>query len=392
MADKKKYKDDTKLMHVGIDPDSYHGLMNPPISRGSTYKYPSLAAYEDPDHKYRYGRYTSPMAEHFGEALALLEGGYKALPTPSGMSAITVAFLSFLNAGDHVLVSDALYPPARDFCDRTLPRMGVEVTYFDPLIDEAGLKALLKENTKVIHFEVAGSATYEIPDFDMLVKVAKAHDIVTICDNSWASGILFKPLEHGFDVSVLSCTKYIGGHADIMLGAIIARDEALYRPMKTTHKDLGICVAPEDMALALRGVRTLNLRMKATARSALTVAQWLEGREEVARVFYPGLEADANYATMKQYFKGCNGILSIELVPVNKEAVRVFVEGLDLFPIGSSWGGFESLLQPQHMNETRTAVPWTGEGFVMRLQIGLEDPDDLIADLEQGFAIFNAAR
>jgi cystathionine beta-lyase len=387
---KKEHGEQTRIIHAGYDPQSYYGMVTPPVVRVSTILYPSLAAYEDPNHKYRYGRYATPFSDSFTNALCELENGAGAIAAPSGLAAISAAMLAFLKSGDHCLVVDSLYPPSRHFCDDVLTRTGVEVEYFDPHIG-AGIENKIKSNTAVIYMESPGSATYDIQDVPAIVKVAKARNIITMCDNSWASGIAFKPLDHGVDLSILSCTKYIGGHSDIMLGAVVARTPEIFKILRGRVQNLGICAGTEEMYLALRGLRTLPLRMKEAGARALQIATWLEGQEGVAKVYHPALPSDPNYALWKRDFTGCNGLVSILLEAAPKEAVRVFVESLKLFPIGSSWGGFESLLQPQYLKTCRTAVPWREEGFLIRLQIGLEDPEDLIADLTQALEKFAAA-
>lgn len=381
MSDK---KETTKLIHAGYAPESYHGIVNPPIVRASTILYPSLSAYEDPNHKYRYGRHGTPFTDAFTGALAELEQGYNAITAPSGLGAITTALLAFLKTGDHLLMVDTAYPPTRSFCDNVLTRMGVEVEYYDPLV-AGGIKDLIRDNTAVIYMESPGSATFEIQNVPAIVKAAKERGITTMLDNSWSSGVLFKPLTHGVDLSILSCTKYINGHSDAMLGAVVARDEALYARLKKTAIDLGVCGGTEEINLGIRGLKTLHVRMKEAGQRALKIAQWLEGRSEVERVYYPGLENDPNHALLKRDFLGANGIFSIVLKPLAREKLEAFVDALKLFPIGSSWGGYESLLQPQNLKTCRSAVPWTQEGPCLRLQIGLEDPDDLIADLDQAF-------
>jgi len=377
-------KETTKIIHAGYNPDDYHGVVNPPIVRASTILYPSLDAYEDPNTKYRYGRYATPLSDAFTGALTELEQGYNAIATPSGLSAITTAILGFLKSGDHVLVVDTLYPPARHFCDHILVKMGIEVEYYDPLIG-SGIVDIIKDNTAVIYMESPGSATFEIQDVPAVVKVAKEHGIVTMLDNSWSSGVLFKPLTHGVDVSILSCTKYIVGHSDAMLGAAVAADEKIYRRLKKSAIDLGVCAGTEETNLGHRGLKTLHVRMKEAGERAPKIAKWLEARDEVQRVFYPGLESDPNHAMLKKYYSGCNGVIGVLFKPIMREAIVAFTDALKLFPIGSSWGGYESLTQPQYLKKCRTAVPWEEEGAFLRFQIGLEDPDDLIDDLEQAF-------
>ncbi len=379
---------DTQLLHAGYDPASYHGVVNPPIVRASTILYPSLAAYENPDHVYRYGRYATPLSDVFTGVMTELEGGYNAIHAPSGLSAITTALLAFVKAGDHVLMVDSLYPPARMFCDNVLRRMGVEVQYYDPHVG-GRISALIKPETRAIYMESPGSATFDVQDVPAIVAVAKTHGLVTLLDNSWASGILYQPLAHGVDVSIVSATKYIGGHSDVMLGAVVAGSEAHFKTIQKTAKDLGVCGGSEEMSLALRGMKTLPVRMREAGARALRIARWLEGQEGVAQVYHPALESHPDHALWKRDFSGCNGLVTIRLPETaSKAAVTAFVESLKLFPIGSSWGGYESLLQPQYLEKQRTAVPWTAKGALLRFQVGLENTEDLIADLAQGLEIF----
>lgn len=388
--DDKHHTLQTRLIHLGRAPEEYFGIVNPPVSRTSTILYPSLDAYEDKDWKYRYARMGNPLSDKFECAMAEIENGHAAISTPSGLTAITTTLLAFLKSGDHLLVTDSLYPPARNFCDNVLTRFGVAVEYYDPLIG-AGISGLIRDNTAVIYMESPGSATFEVQDVPAIVKEAVARGIITIADNSWSAGLLFRPLDHGADVSVQSCTKYVGGHSDVNLGVSVARTPDLYKRLKKTALDLGVCAGADDLYLALRGLRTLKLRLRQCGENAMTVARWLKGRSEVQKIYFPALEDDPNHALWQRDFSGTNGLLSILLPPAPKAAVRAFVEGLELFPLGSSWGGYESLLQPQYLKTCRTAVPWKEDGALLRLQIGLEDPQDLIDDLEQAFAKFEAA-
>lgn len=387
MSKNKELGKNTKLMHAGKAPDEYYGIVNAPVSRSSTILYPSLDAYEDPDHKYRYGRYGTPITRHFESAMAELEGGFNSVVASSGLTAITTALWSFLQAGDHLLIVDSVYPPARDYCNNILSRYGVEVEYYDPLIG-AGIKELIRENTAVIYMESPGSATFEIQDIPAIVNAAREKNIITMCDNSWSSGILFNPIEHGVDLCILSCSKYISGHSDIMLGAVVAASEETYKPLRQGAKDLGICAGPDDVYLALRGLRTLPMRMKQNGESAMRVVEGIIGQKAIERIYFPALPDDPNHALWKRDFSGTNGIFSILLKPSTKQAVRACVESLELFPIGSSWGGYESLLQPQYPKNQRSAVPWEEKGMLLRFQVGLEDPQDLIADLKQALDKF----
>lgn len=381
------HKRDTKLIHSGHKPASYHGIVAPPIVRASTIAYENLAAYTSPDTKFRYGRYATPLSENLTSALSILENGYNAILAPSGLAAITAALQGFLSVGDHVLIVDTIYPPTRDFCDDILVRMGIEVEYYAATLN-AGIERKIKEKTKVIYLESPGSATYDIQNVPEIVRIAKKHGITTMLDNSWASGVLYRPIDHGVNLSILSCTKYINGHSDAMLGAVVADTEETYKILKKATLNLGTCAGSEETNLALRGLKTLNIRMKEAGERALNVATWLEQHELVEQVYHPALESHPQHELWKRDFYGCNGLLSMRLRSASMEAVAAFVDNLKIFIIGSSWGGYESLLQPQYLKNYRTATPWTEEGFIARLQIGFEDTDDLIADLDQALNKF----
>lgn len=384
MMDTKDMKLDTKLTHLGRDPDDYHGVVNPPIARTSTILYPNLAAYENPDHQYRYGRLGNPMSDAFESAMAELEGGYKAVSTQTGMSAITTAILSVVKTGDHLLMVDTAYPPVRGFCSNVLERMGVEVEYYDPCIG-AGIEQHIKDNTSVVYLESPGSATFEVQDVPAITEIAKSHSITTIADNTWSAGLLFNPIQYGVDLCLQSATKYIGGHSDVNLGVVIAANEALYAPLKQAASDLGVAAGAEDMYLSLRGLRSLTTRMKQNNHNAMEVLEFLKEQKEIERIYCPMLETHPTHDIWKRDFSGGNGLFSILLKPYSKESVHEFVNALELFPIGSSWGGYESLCQPQYLDNCRTAVPWEEEGALLRFQVGFEDPQDLIADFEKAF-------
>ena len=387
---KKNHSETTRLAHIGVNPQDYYGIVNPPIARASTILYPSMAAYEDPKHQFRYARMGNPLSAAFEGAISEIEEGFGAISTASGLTAITTTLLAFLKAGDHVLVVDTPYPPVRDFFKGTLKRFGVEAEYYDPMIG-AGIKDLIRDNTRMIYMESPGSGTFEVQDVPAITKIAKQHDIITAIDNTWSAGLLFKPLQHGVDLSIQSCTKYIGGHSDVNLGISVAKDEKHYRQLKKTAVDLGICAAAEDMYLGLRGLRTIKIRMRQNEENALSVIEFLKTRNEIEQIYHPTLPDHPGHAIWKRDFKGSNGVLSIRLKPASKEAVHDFVDSLEMFPVGSSWGGYESLLQPQYLKKYRSAVPWDHEGMLLRLQIGLEDPQDLIADLEAGLDRFAKA-
>jgi cystathionine beta-lyase len=374
----------TRLAHAGRDPGHFHGFVNTPIYRGSTVLFPTAAALEANDQEYTYGRLGTPTVKALAEAIAELEGGHATLLTPSGLSAIATTFLSLLSPGDHVLVSDSVYRPTRRFCDNALSRLGVDVAYYDPLVG-AGIKSLLKPSTKVVFAESPGSQTFEVQDIPAISAVAHAAGALVVLDNTWATPLFFKPFAHGADVSIQAATKYIVGHADAMLGAITV-NEAVWPTLARTHDELGLCAGPEDVYLALRGLRSLGVRLARHQASALTVAEWLAKRPEVARVIYPALPSDPGHAIWKRDFTGSSGLFSIVLKPVPKKAVAAMLDGLELFGMGYSWGGYESLIIPFDPSSYRTATKWKAEGPALRLHIGVEEVDDLKSDLEAGFA------
>ncbi|MBX2834355.1 MAG: cystathionine beta-lyase [Micavibrio sp.] len=378
MKDKSTFGENTRLVHLGREPDKYYGVVNPPISRSSTILYDSIEAYSDPKTEYRYGRLGTPITKQFEKAMSELEGGYGAIAAPSGQSAITTSLLAFLKAGDHVLIIDSLYPPVRYFCNNMLARYGIDVEYYSAHDD---LAARLKPNTAVIYMESPGSATFEIQDVPAIVKLAKSKNIVTIIDNSWAGGYLYKPFDHGVDISLQSCSKYIGGHSDIIMGVSVARDKEHYKPLRAAANDLGVTAGPDDIYLALRGLRTMPLRFKQAQENTMAVLDGIKNHTAIERLFYPALPDDPNHALWKRDFKGANGVFSALIKSTSKDAVCEAVNSLKLIPVGSSWGGYESLLQPQYLEKYRSANPWENKGAMLRFHIGLEDPDDLITDL-----------
>jgi cysteine-S-conjugate beta-lyase len=379
-----KEKPATRLSHTGREPARQHGFVNTPIYRGSTVLFPNMAALEANDQAYTYGRTGTPTVTALEQAIAELEGGHRTLLTPSGLSAIVTSLLAFAKAGDEVLIVDSIYRPARRFCDNVLSRLGVTVTYYDPLIG-AGIERLLSGKTRVVFTESPGSQTFEVQDIPAIAKAAHAAGAVVVLDNTWATPLYFNALAHGADVSIQSATKYIVGHADAMLGAITATEPAS-RAVQRTHEDLGLCPGPEDVYLGLRGLRSLGVRLERHQKSALELARWLAERPEVARVIHPALPTDPGHAIWKRDFTGASGLFSIVLKPVAREKVAAMVDGLNLFGMGYSWGGFESLILPFDPSSYRTATAWNAEGPALRLHIGLEDVEDLKADLEAGFA------
>ena len=385
-----KQKAETRLAHAGRAPARYHGFVNTPIYRGSTVLFPTLASLEANAQDFTYGRLGTPTVKALEEAIAELEGGTRTLLTPSGLSAIAASLLAFVSAGDEILVSDSVYRPTRRFCDHVLKRLGVRTIYYDPLIG-SGIKKLLSAKTKLVFAESPGSQTFEVQDIPAIVKAAHDAGAVVILDNTWATPLYFKPFAHGVDVSIQAATKYIVGHADAMLGAITA-SEKVARAVEKSHEDLGLCPGPEDAYLGLRGLRTLSVRLARHQQSALELARWLKSRPEVARVLHPALPSDRGHALWKRDFTGASGLFAIILKPASHAALAAMLDGLSLFGMGYSWGGFESLILPFDPRDYRTATTWEAEGPALRLHVGLEDVDDLKADLEAGFARLAAHR
>jgi len=382
-ANKRTLNKDTLLVRSGRGRD---GLVNPPIERASTILHATLAGYEaswtaDRFEGLTYGLHGTHTAFALEEALGALEGRHRPILVPSGLAAITTALLACVKSGDHLLVADCAYGPTRKFCDVHLKRFGVETTYYDPLIG-AGIAALMRPNTRAVFCEAPGSLTFEMQDIPAIAEVAHRHGAAVLMDNTWATPYFFDAPAHGVDLSIQAGTKYISGHSDVLLGSI-ATSERWWRPVRDTVADYGYSISPDDCFLALRGLRTLGVRLKAHQAGGLAVARWLQGRSEVQRVLHPALPDDPGHAIWKRDFTGACGLFSMELRPVSKKAVAAFVDSLKLFGIGASWGGYESLIVPAKF--TRTATRRKFAGPLLRLHVGLEDPADLIADLEQGF-------
>jgi cystathionine beta-lyase len=377
---------DTLLAHLGRDAERFDGAVNTPVVRASTILSSSVAEFEAA-HSRRftgpfYGRYGTATTKALEEAVAALEGGYRAIALPSGLAAITASLLAFVKAGDHLLMVDTVYGPARRFCNEILAKQGVLTTYYDPAIG-AGIEALMRPDTRVVYCETPGSLTFEIQDVPAIAAVAHRHGAVVLADNTWGTPYHFASFTHGVDVSIHAATKYIAGHSDAMLGLVVA-NETHWSAVREAVAAYGYSVSPDDCYLGLRGLRTLGVRLKQHQASALRVAQWLAGRPEIARLAFPALPGDPGHALWKRDFTGACGLFAMELKPVSKAAADAFIDALELFGIGASWGGFESLAVPVHA--VRTATTRQPAGPMIRLHIGLEDPDDLIADLEIGFA------
>ncbi len=388
MSDKTKMKPDTLTTHAGRDPQRYAGVVNTPVFRASTVLFPDVESYErrDPDNykAMRYGIHGTPTTFALEEAVAQLEGGHAAVALPSGLAAIVAALATFARPGAHILVCDSVYGPTRTFCDRRLTPSGVAIEYYDPLIG-GGIAALIRPHTTAVFCEAPGSLTFEMQDIPAIAAAAHAKHIPVLADNTWGTPYFFRSFERGVDVAIHAGTKYISGHSDTMMGLVVTSDR-YWLPVRRTVADYGYCVSADDCFLALRGLRTIGVRMRHQQASALKVARWLAARPEVRRVLYPALENDPGHALWKRDFGGAASLFGVILKPVGDPAVAAMINSLELFGIGSSWGGFESLAIRADVRKVRTATKWEPGGPLVRLHIGLEDPDDLIADLERGLA------
>ncbi|MGJ4888873.1 cystathionine beta-lyase [Bradyrhizobium sp. HKCCYLRH3099] len=382
---------ETRLVTAGRDTKAQHGFVNPPVVHGSTVLYPTAEDLHAHRGEFQYGRHGTPTTKALQQVLMALEGSQCAGVgiAPSGLGAISTTLLSVLKAGDHVLVCDSIYRPTRNFCNGMLARYGVETTYFDPLIG-TGIEQLLKPNTRAVVVEAPGSQSFEMPDIPAIAAVAHAHGALVIDDNTWATPLYHRSLEQGVDISMQAATKYIGGHSDIMFGTISANAKA-WPLISEGIRLLGVCAGPDDVFLALRGVRTLGVRLAQHHRSGLEMARWLAARPEVIDVLHPALESHPGHAIWKRDFTGASGLFSIVLQPKPQAAVDAMLDTLTLFGMGYSWGGFESLAIPFDCASYRTATSWAPGGPTLRLHIGLENVEDLKADLDRGFAAFNAA-
>ena len=386
-TDKGKHYPATEVVHGGRDPKAQHGFVNPPVYRGSTVLFPTVEELFARRQPYTYGRRSTPTVKALEEAIAAIEGGAVTTLTASGYQAVTTAILAFAESGDHILMVDSVYQPTRAFCDLMLKKLGVETEYYDPLIG-GGIGALVRPNTRLIFTESPGSQTLEMQDIPAIAKVAREKNLWLLMDNTWAGPLYFKPFLHGVDVSIQAATKYIVGHADAMLGAITANERAA-KFVDRAKETLGTCPGSEETYLGLRGLRTLDVRLERHQKSALDMALWLAARPEVARVLYPALPGDPGHALWRRDFLGATGLFSLVLKTKDAKAVAAMLDGLELFGMGYSWGGYESLVIPFNPSPYRTATRWTDEGQALRFHIGLDDVRDLKADLEAGFKRLN---
>jgi cystathionine beta-lyase len=378
----------TRLSHAGRIPDEQFGFVNTPIYRGSTVLYPSVDAINKRDQRYTYGTKGTPTSDALNTAWAEISGAAGSVAVPSGLAAVALALLATTKAGDHVLITDSVYRPTRVFAQDFLLRFGVTVSYFDPMIG-SGIASLFKDNTSTVFTESPGSQSFEVQDVPAIAAEAHKRGISVIMDNTWATPLFFPPHEMGVDIAVEAGTKYLGGHSDLLLGMVTA-NESHWKRLRETYDLFAMCAGPEDMFLALRGLRTMHLRLKHAEQQGLAMAHWLKDRPEVDKVLHPAFADCPGHETWKKYFKGSSGLFSIILKPYSDKAVAAMLDGLELFGMGYSWGGFESLVVPFDCKTYRTATQWNPGGPALRLQIGLEDVEDLKQELDAGFARLRA--
>lgn len=385
-----KFDISTQLTMLGRDPAEQFGFVNAPLYKGSTIIYKTLDDIEARRSRFSYGTAGSPTIAHLEDAWTQLTGAEGTVLSSSGLGAVALALFSTTKAGDHILVPDSVYRPTRNFCNQMLSRYGVTTTYYDPMIG-ADIERLIGPDTSTLFLESPGSQTFEVQDIPAMVEIARRHGVKTILDNTWATPIFFRGHDHGIDLTVEAGTKYLGGHSDILLGLVTA-NQACWPALRATYDAMSMLPGAEDCVQALRGMRTLFLRLKEAERRGLELARWLSERPEVSRVLHPAFESCPGHAHWKRDFKGSSGLFSIVLAPgYSRDGLAAMLDNLSIFSMGFSWGGYESLVIPFDCRTYRTATHWQAEGFALRLQVGLEDMDDLKDDLARGFERLRAA-
>ncbi|WP_375459604.1 cystathionine beta-lyase [uncultured Enterovirga sp.] len=385
---KDRFGERTRLVHAGRDPFEQHGFVNTPIYRGSTVLYQNTDDFLHRRARYTYGTRGTPTISSLERAWSDLAGAAGTVLTPSGLAAVTVALMTCLKAGDHLLVPDSVYRPTRHFCDGVMRRFGVETTYYDPLVG-AGIADLMRPNTTAVFTEAPGSQTFEMQDIPAIAEAAHAAGACVLMDNTWATPLFFPPHARGVDICIEAGTKYLSGGSDLLLG-LTSANETWWKRLRDTFDSFAMCAGPEDVFLGLRGLRTMALRLREHERQALDMARWFKARPEVHAVLHPALPDDPGHAIWRRDFSGSSGLFAVTLKPASHAAVAAMVDGLELFGIGASWGGFESLVLPFDATTYRTATRYEPGGPALRFHIGLEDLDDLKVDLDAGFLRLSA--
>lgn len=374
----------TILTHAGRKPSASFGTVNTPVYRASTILFPTLEALDNKEHtKLRYGRRGTPTTHALEDAMCEIEQGDRALITPSGTNALAVILTTYAEPGAHFLIMDNAYAPTRKFCSRLLSKFGVETTFYDPTIGSE-IESLIRPETKLIFMEAPGSQTFEVHDIAAIVAAAKRHNIPTAIDNTWSGGYFCQPIQLGVDISIQSGTKYLSGHADVMLGTIVCTNEQ-YDRLRDTYLLMGVCVSPDDAWLVLRGLRTLGVRLRQHDINGRFVAEWLAKQPEVLRIMHPGVEGDEFHGLWKTYFTGASGLFGFIIGETDRTRLARLFDGLSLIGMGSSWGGFETLMIPTNPSTNRTATQWAPQGQTMRIHVGLEDPEDIVQEIREGF-------
>lgn len=376
----------TLCVNYGLSPSEHFGFVNTPVYRASTVLFPTMESLLKNEAQYTYATKGTPTIRALEEAWTHITGAHGSVITSSGLSACTLALMASLKSGDHLLMSDSVYWPTRNFCDSVLKRMGVETTYYSPTLG-AGVETLMRQNTSVIFTESPGSLTFEIQDIPAIADVAHRHGAIVILDNTWASPLFFDAHAKGADLVIDAGTKYLGGHADILLGQVSA-NEKTWKALRRTFDAFAMCAGPEDVFLALRGLRTMPMRVNEAQKQGLVMAQWLKNRPEIDKVLHPALPDCVGHDIWKRDFTGSTGLFSVILKPYAMEAVAAMLNGLRLFGMGYSWGGFQSLVLPFDAS-FRMKEDWDVQTPCLRFQIGFEDVRDLQADLEEGFERLN---